>query len=162
VFEDPNYERRPYDAWLAYGQSKTANILFALAADERGKADGVRAFSLHPGSVAGTGLERHVSREALQAGGVLDEHGRPIIDPARGFKTVQQGAATSVWCATSLQLDGMGGVLCQDCDIAPLVSQTNFAAQLGSLPLGVLPYAVDPEAADRLWDLSDRLVRRAT
>ena len=159
VFDDPNYERRPYDGWLAYGQSKTANILFALAADERGKADGVRAFSLHPGSIAGTGLERHVSREALQAGGVLDEDGRPIIDPARGFKTVEQGAATSVWCATSPQLDGMGGVYCQDCDIAPLVSETNFAAQLGSLPLGVLPYAVDPEAANRLWDLSQLLLQ---
>ena len=75
VFEDANFEHRDYDRWSAYGQSKTANILFALALDEGGKADGIRAFSLHPGGIVATGLGKHLSREELRAGGVIDEHG---------------------------------------------------------------------------------------
>src|SRR4029077_8997553 len=100
----PNFERRDYDRWSAYGQSKTANILFALALDERGKAEGVRAFSLHPGSIVGTGLDKHLSRDALRAAGVIDENGNPILNPAKNLKTAEQGAATSVLCATSPQL----------------------------------------------------------
>ncbi len=161
VFEDPNFEHRDYNPWLAYGQSKTANILFALALDERGKAEGVRAFSLHPGSIVGTGLQRDISDEELRKAGVIDENGKPILDPAKDLKTVEQGAATSVWCATSPQLDGMGGVYCQNCDIAPLVDEAKRSndaiRQVGSMPLGVMPYAVDPEAADRLWSLSEHL-----
>ena len=157
VFEDPNFERRDYDRWSAYGQSKTANILFALALDERGKAEGVRAFSLHPGSIVGTGLEKHLSRDELRAFGVIDESGKPILDPAKNLKTVEQGAATSVWCATSPQLDGMGGVYCENGDIAPLVPKEaeskggDATRRTGGQSLGVMPYAVDPEAADRLW-----------
>ncbi len=128
VFEDPNFERRDYDRWSAYGQLKTANILFALALDERGKAEGVRAFSLHPGSIVGTGLGKHLSREELRVLAVIDENGTPILDPAKNLKTVEQGAATSVWCATSRQLDGMGGVYCENCDIAPLVSRAGEEA----------------------------------
>jgi NAD(P)-dependent dehydrogenase (short-subunit alcohol dehydrogenase family) len=123
VFEDPNFERRGYVPWMAYGQSKTANILFALALDERAKTHGVRAFSLHPGSIVGTGLSKYLSPEVLRAAGLVDQAGNPIIDPANNLKTVEQGAATSVWCATSPRLDGMGGVYCQNCDIAPLVSE---------------------------------------
>jgi NAD(P)-dependent dehydrogenase (short-subunit alcohol dehydrogenase family) len=172
VFEDPNFKRRDYDRWSAYGQSKSANILFALALDRRGKAESVRAFSLHPGSIVGTGLEKHLSREELRNAGVIDENGKPVLDPARNLKTVVQGAATSVWCATSTQLDGMGGVYCENCDIAPLVPkehETNSSVdalsrfsqairQVGSMPLGVMPYAVNPEAADRLWRLSEQLL----
>src|SRR5262249_32767989 len=99
VFEDPNFEHREYNPGLAYGQSKTANILFALALDERGKADGIRAFSLHPGSIVDTGLSKYISPEILRMVGLLDEDGKPIIDPARNMKTPEQGAATSVWCA---------------------------------------------------------------
>jgi NAD(P)-dependent dehydrogenase (short-subunit alcohol dehydrogenase family) len=172
VFEDPNFKRRDYDRWSAYGQSKTANILFALALDQRGKAESVRAFSLHPGSIVGTGLEKYLSREELRNAGVIDENGKPILDPARNLKTVEQGAATSVWCATSTQLDGMGGVYCENCDIAPLVPKehegnssidalsrfSQAIRQVGSMPLGVMPYAVNPEAADRLWRLSEQLL----
>lgn len=164
VFEDPNFERRDYDRWSAYGQSKTANILFAVGLDKRGKAQGVRAFSLHPGSIVSTDLKRHLSEEDLRVAGVIDEYGNPILDPARGLKTVRQGAATSVWCATSPQLNGMGGVYCENCDIAPLVRKADEARRsddairrVGSMPLGVMSYAVDPEAADRLWNLSERL-----
>lgn len=162
VFEDPNFEHRDYDRWSAYGQSKTANILFALGLDERGKADSVRAFSLHPGSIVSTDLKRYLSDEELRQAGVIDENGSPILDPAKSLKTAEQGAATSVWCATSPQLVGMGGVYCQDCDVAPLVSEemmksTDAIRQVGSIPLGVMPYAVDPKAADRLWSLSEQL-----
>lgn len=164
VFDDPNLERREYDRWAAYGQSKTANILFALALDERGEAEGVRAFSLHPGNIPSTDLGRYLSVEDLRGFGIIDEHGNLIVDPARGTKTVEQGAATSVWCATSPLLDGMGGVYCEDCDVAPLgraedaVDPTTDAIyDLGEQSRGVMPYAVDPAAADRLWDLSERL-----
>jgi NAD(P)-dependent dehydrogenase (short-subunit alcohol dehydrogenase family) len=157
MFEDPNFEHREYVSWMAYGQSKTANILFALALDERGKAHGVRAFSLHPGSIVSTGLSKYVAPELLRAAGLVGEDGNPIIDPAKNMKTVEQGAATSVWCATSPQLDGMGGVYCHNCDIAPLVSETLAANPIGSMALGVMPHAVDPQAADRLWSLSEQL-----
>lgn len=164
VFDDPNFQRRPYDRWLAYGQSKTGNILLAVAADERGKSENIRAFSLHPGGIVGTGLEKHLTREELRKAGVIDDHGQPVLDPSRGFKTVEQGASTSVWCATSPQLDGLGGVYCENCDIAPLVGAADEAnrtseaiRQVGSRPLGVMPYAVDPTAAARLWTLSEQL-----
>jgi NAD(P)-dependent dehydrogenase (short-subunit alcohol dehydrogenase family) len=93
-FEDPNFARRPYDKWQAYGQSKSANALFAVALDRRGYLDGVRAFSVHPGRVS-TGLGRFLTAEELAIGGES--------------KSPEQGAATSVWCATSRELDGKGG-----------------------------------------------------
>ncbi|MCM3626220.1 oxidoreductase [Paenibacillus glycanilyticus] len=161
VFDDPNFDRRDYDRWAAYGQSKTANVLFAVALDKRGQADGVRAFSLHPGSIVGTGLEKHLSEEELRAAGVIDEQGQPVLDPAKNLKTVGQGAATSVWCATSPQLNNMGGVYCENCDIAPLGhdAESDFYLDNESTltDSGVMPYAVDSEAADRLWSLSEQL-----
>ena len=160
VFEDPHFERRTYDRWAAYGQSKTANILFALELDARGEPYGVRAFSLHPGSIVATGLGKHLSREDLQAAGVLDAHGEPIVDPSRNIKTVEQGAATSVWCATSPRLDGLGGVYCENCDIARVEDEKATARgelEGAARQTGVMPYAVDPEAARRLWSLSERL-----
>ncbi|SAL33297.1 oxidoreductase [Caballeronia udeis] len=158
VFEDIHFERRDYTPWLGYGQSKTSNILFALALDERGKSHGVRAFSLHPGSIVNTGLSRYLSPELLRAARLIDEQGRALIDPARNLKTVEQGAATSVWCATSPQLDGLGGVYCHNSDIAPLVLDEIAANQFGSMALGVMPHAVDPQAADRLWRVSEALL----
>jgi hypothetical protein len=122
---------------------------------------GVRAFSLHPGSIVGTGLDKHLSTEELRAAGVIDENGKPILDPAKNLKTVEQGAATSVWCATSPLLDGMGGVYCENCDIAPLElvdPVTSWKLGDSTRHSGVMPYAVDPEAADRLWTLSEQLL----
>jgi NAD(P)-dependent dehydrogenase (short-subunit alcohol dehydrogenase family) len=116
-FHAPNFERREYDPWVAYGQSKTANALFAVALDSIGQPQGVRAFSVHPGGIV-TGLIRHMSQAQIDASEIIDNTGKPIIDPENNKKTPQQGAATSVWCATSPQLNGMGGVYCQDCDIA--------------------------------------------
>ncbi|MCY1041086.1 oxidoreductase [Corallococcus sp. bb12-1] len=140
-FEDPNFERRPYDKWVAYGQSKTANILFALALDARGEAHRVRAFSVHPGGII-TDLMRSMSEEEKR--GAIENSNK--IAP---LKTVEQGAATSIWCATSPQLDGMGGVYCDDVDIAEVVGPE------APIPRGVMPWAVDPALAERLWTASE-------
>ena len=149
-FDDPNFERREYDRWVAYGQSKSANALFAMALDTIGEPRGVRAFSVHPGGVI-TDLIRYMSEEEVQASGFLDDRGNPVIDPERNMKTPEQGAATPVWCATSPQLDGLGGVYCEDCDIATVVEADSTDAG------GVRPWATDPELADRLWAMSERL-----
>ena len=150
-FHDPNFKRREYDPWIAYGQSKTANSLFAIALDSIGRGRGVRAFAVHPGGIV-TDLIRHMSRAEIEASRILDETGKPIIDPENNKKTPQQGAATSVWCATSPQLDDMGGVYCADCEIAPVLPSD------ASLDMhGVRPRAIDPVAAGRLWQLSEQL-----
>jgi len=141
-FEDPHFVRRPYDKWVAYGQSKTANALFALALDGRGVASGIRAFSVHPGAIRDTELSRSLSADEVRAS----------VEAARmvaGFKSVAEGAATSVWCATSAQLDDRGGVYCEDCDIAIAVP-ADYPE-----PRGVRPWACDPEAAERLWHVSE-------
>ncbi|HEY0218645.1 MAG TPA: oxidoreductase [Afipia sp.] len=149
-FDDPNFQTRTYDRWQAYGQSKSANALFAVALDARGIPDGVRAFSVHPGGII-TELAKYMSREELLATGHMDENGKPRIDPARGMKTAEQGAATSIWCATSPQLDGKGGVYCENCDIAVAIPNDSNSSS------GVKPWAIDPKLADRLWVLSEKL-----
>jgi NAD(P)-dependent dehydrogenase (short-subunit alcohol dehydrogenase family) len=136
--------RRGYDKWEAYGQAKTANVLFAVQLDALGKESGVRAFALHPGGIL-TPLQRHLPREEMVAFGWIDEDGNPL-NP--GFKSPEQGAATQVWAATSPQLDGLGGVFCEDCEIAEVST--------GDAP-GVRPYAIDPESAARLWTVSAEL-----
>ncbi|MET9275846.1 oxidoreductase [Kribbella sp. NPDC003557] len=161
-FDDPNFERREYEPYPAYGQSKTANVLFAVELDERERSNGIRAFAVHPGSII-THLARHSDRELLRQGGFLDENYEPIIDPARGLKTAQQGAATQVWCAVGQQLDGYGGVYCEDVDIATLhTSDVPDAEVLAVTPgaFGVLPYAIDRDNARRLWKLSEELLDR--
>ena len=149
-FDDWNFTTRPYDPRVAYGQSKTANALFAVGLDKRGQGDGVRAFSVHPGGII-TDLSKYMPKEALAKSGYLDADGKPIIDPERNMKSPAQGAATAVWCATSPQLIGMGGVYCENSDIAP-----GLAADSTEL-LGVRPWAMDPVAADKLWILSEKL-----
>lgn len=152
-FHDPNFERRPYDPWIAYGQSKTADALFAVALDSIGQRQGVRAFSVHPGGIV-TDLLRNMSRAEIEAYDILDKSGKPIIDPENNKKTPEQGAATTVWCATSPQLAGMGGVYCEDCDIARALPSDD-STELH----GVRPRATDPVAAGRLWALSEQLTR---
>jgi NAD(P)-dependent dehydrogenase (short-subunit alcohol dehydrogenase family) len=159
VFDDLNFEHRAYEPFAAYGQSKSANTLFAVELDRRGKAEGVRAFAVHPGMIIDTGLAKHLDPEAIRAAGALTEDGTPVRDPERQFKTVAQGAATSVWCATSPQLDGHGGVYCENSDISPLITtpEDEAAWRAASGIPGVLPYAVDPDAAVRLWTVSEQL-----
>ena len=155
-FDDPQFERRPYDRWEAYGQSKTANVLFAVELDRRGNENGIRAFAAHPGAVV-TDLGRHMTEDELKQYG-LSRGLNPGFVPAGksvaeggDFKTLEQGAAISVWCATSQQLAGMGGVYCQDVDIAPILPPDSTSN------VGVRSYAIDPRAAERLWLLSERL-----
>ncbi|WP_307233420.1 SDR family NAD(P)-dependent oxidoreductase [Pararhizobium capsulatum] len=140
-FEDIDFDRRPYNKWIAYAQSKTANALFAVALDRRGQANGIRAFSVHPGMIVTPGI-RHLSRAEFDAVGALEPDGSPVIDPAADKKTPGQGAATTVWCATSPLLNSLGGVYCENCDIASVETES---------PFGVRPYAIDPARAERLW-----------
>ncbi|MGC7873337.1 oxidoreductase [Desulfosporosinus sp. SYSU MS00001] len=160
VFEDPNFEKRDYDRFAAYGQSKTANILFAVELDKRGKQNNVRAFSLHPGSIVGTGLEKYLTQNELITNGILDENGEPIRDPSKQLKTISQGAATTVWCATNPELNSMGGLYCENCDIAPLMQEINGTTSMGDATrlTGVRPYAIDPVSAEKLWSLSEKLI----
>jgi NAD(P)-dependent dehydrogenase (short-subunit alcohol dehydrogenase family) len=161
IFDDPNFERHEYERWIAYGQSKTANSLFAVTLDERDQQYGVRAFAAHPGAVLNTGLSTYVTREEREAIGVIDHEGKPVLDPSQNKKTVQQGASTFVWCATSPQLEGMGGVYCENTDIAlvdtsgPATPDTIGESQDRG---GVMPYAIDPDAGHRLWALSEQLL----
>ncbi|CAM5674166.1 SDR family NAD(P)-dependent oxidoreductase [Streptomyces griseorubiginosus] len=144
---DDVHWRTGYDKWQAYGQAKTANVLFAVHLDKLGAERGVRAFSLHPGGIL-TPLQRHLPKAEMVERGWIDEQGN-ALNPS-GFKSPEQGAATQVWAATSPQLDGMGGVYLEDCDIAePAVD--------GDQSGGVRAWATDPEQAARLWTLSAEL-----
>ncbi|AFE10729.1 putative oxidoreductase [Corallococcus coralloides DSM 2259] len=140
-FEDPFFLKRPYDKWVAYGQSKTANILFAVGLDARGEAHGVRAFAVHPGGIL-TELVRSMSEEEVRAS--IENSNK--VEP---LKTPEQGAATTVWCATSPQLAGKGGVYCENVDIAVM------APPDATIRRGVKDWAVDPKRADRLWSASE-------
>jgi len=146
---DPNFNQRPYDKWLAYGQSKTANALFALELDKLGEKHNIRAFSLHPGAIY-TALTRHMERSDFELVGALKENGELKTTEDAGFKTVEQGAAPQVWCAIDPILAGKGGVYCDDVNIAA------FATEDGA-EIGVSSWAADPAAARRLWELSEKL-----
>ncbi|MEU8849201.1 SDR family NAD(P)-dependent oxidoreductase [Streptomyces sp. NPDC048564] len=145
---DDVHWRHGYDKWEAYGQAKTANVLFAVHLDKLGADHGVRAFSLHPGGIL-TPLQRHLAKEEMVERGWIDEQGNMLHPEA--FKTPEQGAATQVWAATSPQLNGMGGVYLEDCDIAgPAAGDDEDRS-------GVMAWATDPEQAARLWTLSAEL-----
>ncbi|WP_219833954.1 oxidoreductase [Paenibacillus sp. R14(2021)] len=140
-FDDPSFEHQTYQKWKAYGQSKSANALFAVELDRLGHAHGVRAFSVHPGRIM-TDLGRFLTKDELAIGGE--------------YKTTEQGAATSVWCAASPQLEGKGGVYCLDADIAEIMPEFTLQGT-GQMLTGVLPWAVDPGFAERLWKLSEAM-----
>jgi NAD(P)-dependent dehydrogenase (short-subunit alcohol dehydrogenase family) len=144
-WDDVQFEHG-YDKWQAYGQSKTANALFALQLDTLGQPSGVRAFSVHPGGVL-TELARYMSEQELAD---LDATFRDSPTNT-GLKTPQQGAATQVWAATSPQLHGLGGVYCEDCDIAEPAAPDTVQGS------GVKAWATDPQRAARLWQLSAEL-----
>jgi NAD(P)-dependent dehydrogenase (short-subunit alcohol dehydrogenase family) len=160
-FEDPNFERREYDHLKAYGQSKTANILFTVALDENGRNEGIRAFAVHPGGILDTELGRNISMDEPLIQGYLDADGKPILDPINGLKTVEQGAATQIWCATNPKLNGRGGVYAEDCEIADITPEkSDVSSELDEVvrTKGVMSYAIDRESAARLWTLSERLI----
>lgn len=149
-FDDPNFVNRDYETLQAYGQSKTACNLFSLELDNRAKLFDVRTYSLHPGSIAGTELGREASLELFQKMGFLDNDGNMLPEVAASLKTVPQGAATTVWCATSPLLDTIGGVYCEDAEVAALASDTEITP-------GVKRYAIDEYHAKRLWTWSEEM-----
>ncbi len=140
---DPNYQHRDYEKWQAYGQSKTANALFSVGLDQRLQGQGIRSFAVHPGMIM-TELSRHMGQDDME----IILAGRDIQDI--GFKTVEQGSATSVWAATSRDLDGLGGLYLEDCHIAEPATPDGEG--------GIESYALDPAIADKLWLLSEDMV----
>ncbi len=157
-FEDPNFEHRDYQTLLGYGQSKTANNLFALELDNRAKAHKVRAYSLHPGSIAETELARDADRELFKQMGFFDENGNMRPEILANLKNIQQGTATSVWAATSPLLNEIGGVYCEDADIAELLLEEPSTQTKSTLhQSGVLAYSLDEGNAKRLWDLTEEM-----
>jgi NAD(P)-dependent dehydrogenase (short-subunit alcohol dehydrogenase family) len=147
VFDDIHFERRPYDKWQSYGQAKTANILFALEFDRRFASQGVRAFSNHPGGIR-TELGRHLTPEDIQ---LLTERSQQRASKGvMVWKNVEQGASTQVWGATAPELDGKGGLYLEETQISGTEPPPGSA--------GCAPYALDPEAAKRLWAVSEQLL----
>jgi NAD(P)-dependent dehydrogenase (short-subunit alcohol dehydrogenase family) len=148
--EDPNFERTPYAEFTAYGRSKTANVLFAVEFDRRHKASGVRATAVHPGGVR-TELSRHLTPETLEKLIVEINAGRPKGAAPFSYKTIPQGAATSLWAACVANAEAIGGRYCEDCHVAEVAAAPGLRA-------GVQPYALDPQRAQALWQRSEELV----
>lgn len=150
-FDDMHFVTRPYDKWVSYGQSKSAKSLLAVELDRRGKADGIRAFAVHPGGIF-TPLQRHLPNEEMVALGWKKQDGTPSDMAAAGFKSPSVGASTSLWAATSAKLDGLGGVYCEDCNIAEAVTADAEGYT------GVRPWAVDDAIAAQLWDETEKQI----
>jgi NAD(P)-dependent dehydrogenase (short-subunit alcohol dehydrogenase family) len=150
--DDPNFARTPYDPWVGYGRSKTANILFAVEFDRRHKGNGVRAAAVHPGAIR-TELSRYLTDEARRAlTEIMEQVARlPGAKPI-AYKSVPQGAATSVWAAAVAKADAVGGRYCEDCHVAEIIDAPGFTFA------GVRPYALNPETAKALWAKSEAMV----
>ena len=151
--EDPNFEHTEYTPFGAYGRSKTANILFAVEFDRRHKARGVRATAVHPGGIQ-TELGRYMTPDVMQA--MIDSVNKAQAEgaPAFAWKTIPQGAATSVWAGVVAAADEVGGKFCEDCHVAPIVDGENAL----DIRAGVRPYALDAEHAKALWAKSEEMV----
>jgi NAD(P)-dependent dehydrogenase (short-subunit alcohol dehydrogenase family) len=158
-FEDPNFEQQEYQTLVGYGQSKSANNLFAVELDARGAEFGIRAYSLHPGSVNHTDLGREAPMELFQQMGTHDADGNIFPEVEKSLKQLTQGAATTVWCATSPLLNEIGGVYCEDADVAELdLGNIEHLMSEPSTLRGVRPYSVDEINAKRLWTLSEQMI----
>jgi NAD(P)-dependent dehydrogenase (short-subunit alcohol dehydrogenase family) len=150
IFDDINFISRPYDPGLAYGQSKTANVLFAVEATRRWGRDGITANAVQPGPVVATNLNRHLDPDALAAVQASAPYAETFDESTVRYKTIEQGAATSVFVATSPQLDRIGGRYFEDCNQAPVIDPDAPNPTI----FGVAAYALDPANANRLWELS--------
>jgi NAD(P)-dependent dehydrogenase (short-subunit alcohol dehydrogenase family) len=153
--EDPNFEKTPYDPWAAYGRSKTANILFAVGFDRRHRDRGVRAAAVHPGGIQ-TELGRHLDPSQLQA--LVDQMNKQLAAEGKsGFewKTIPQGAATSVWAGVVAPAAEIGGHYCENCHVGNIVPDD---VAISPVSEGVRGYALDPGAAEALWKKSEELV----
>ena len=142
--DDPNFTERDYDPWASYGQSKTANVLFSVGLEARYAGRGIHAYAVHPGGIQ-TNLGRHMTAEMVASLMARVTAG----DSSFTWKTIPQGAATSCWAATASELEGKGGVYCEDCHVAPVDNESEAG--------GVRTYALDPVSAERLWTLSEQL-----
>ena len=153
---DPNFERTPYEPFVAYGRSKTANVLFAVEFDRRHRDRGVRATAVHPGGIL-TELGRHMSDEQMQA--LVDSLGGTNDDGELAFKlkTIPQGAATSVWAGVVAEADAVGGRYCEDCHVSMKITD----GPISPGGEGVRPYALDPERAKALWAKSEEMIGKA-
>jgi NAD(P)-dependent dehydrogenase (short-subunit alcohol dehydrogenase family) len=153
--QDPNFERTPYEPFVAYGRSKTANILFAVAFDHRHRGRGIRAAAVHPGAIM-TELGRHMEQSQLQA--MVDNMNKQLAAEGKGpfqWKTIPQGAATSVWAGLVAPADEIGGRYCENCHVGKIVADD---VTISPVSEGVRGYALDPAAADALWKKSEELV----
>lgn len=148
--DDPNFDHTPYEEFVAYGRSKTANILFAVEFDRRHRDRGVRASAVHPGAIQ-TELGRHMTSEDTTRLIASINAAQPAGTPAFQYKTIPQGAATSVWAGIVATAEEVGGRYCEDCHVAEIVQSTAIRG-------GVRPYALDPERAKALWAKSEALV----
>ncbi|MGV8830401.1 MAG: oxidoreductase [Devosia sp.] len=156
LWDDMDFQTTPYDKWIAYGQAKTANALFANGLSRRLRESGGLAFAVHPGGIF-TPLQRHLPKEEMIALGWLGEDGEPSALAKAGFKTPEQGASTTVWAATSPLLAGKPGVYCEDCDVAKPTDLDSPAARIK----GVNAHACSDESAERLWTISEKLLASA-
>ena len=155
LWDDIHFLNNPYDKWMAYGQSKTASSLIAIEFDKLMKDKGVRGFSVHPGGIM-TPLQRHLQNEEMVTLGWMKEDGS-LSDLAKNFfKTTSQGASTTLWCATSSSLNNIGGVFCEDCDIAKIKSEVDESMQRY---FGVADWAVDIDEASKLWELTEKTLK---
>ena len=153
--KDPNFEHRPYDPFVAYGQSKTANILFAVAFDQRHRSHGVRAAAVHPGGIA-TELGRHLDPSVLE--GMVAQINKELAaegHPPFQWKTIPQGAATSVWAGVVAPADEIGARYCENCHVGSVVPDDVAITVISE---GVRAYALDPHNAEALWKKSEELV----
>lgn len=153
--DDPNFERTPYDPFIAYGRAKTANILFAVAFDQRHRARGVRAAAVHPGGIQ-TELARHMDEG--QMAGLLDTINRQLASEGKApfqFKTVPQGAATSVWAAVVASAEEVGGRYCENCHVSEVVADDVVITPVSE---GVRQYALDTANAEALWRKTEEMV----
>jgi len=154
--DDPSFETTPYEPFAAYGRSKTANILFAVEFDRRHRDRGVRATAVHPGGIA-TELARHMPDGAIEAWiQQIQEQRAAAGEPPFEFKSVPEGAATSVWAGVVASADEVGGKYCEDCQVAELLPADS---PVSAISRGVRGYALDPDSAKALWKKSEEMVR---
>lgn len=150
-WHDPHFHSQNYDKWQAYGSAKSANALFALGVDERWQADGVRAFSVHPGGIF-TPLQRHLTEEEMVILGWKNEDGTQPPAVKALFKNTEQGGATAVWAATNSMLSGLGGLYCEDCDIAQAATEDSQRYHHARDWIG------NVENAERLWEMTEGMI----
>ena len=156
LWDDIHFQNTPYDKWMAYGQSKTACSLMAIEFNTRMKDKGVEGFAVHPGGII-TPLQRHLEKEEMVALGWMDEDGSPSELAKNFFKSTSQGASTALWCATSPDLNGLGGVFCEDCDIAKRKSEVDESMQRY---FGVADWAVNTDEGSKLWEATELMIEK--